>query len=76
MEHNLLLVFLTSFTGVFAVLVFLALIMEILTRVFPEKRVTPSDDGPLYTAIISTYAREFPGAPVIRIEEIRDVKNR
>lgn len=77
MENNLPVVFLTSFAGVFVVLVFLAVIMEILMRVFPaKKRVAGSDDGALCTAIISTYAREFPGARVAKIEEIGNLKFR
>ena len=76
MQPNLPMVFLTSFAGVFVVLVFLAVVMEIIVRVFPAKaKATGPDDCSLYSAIISTYAREFPGARIARIEEIKNGKN-
>jgi len=76
MQPNLPVIFLTSFAGVFFVLVFLAVVMEIIVRVFPAKsKVTGTDDCALYSAIISTYAREFPGARIARIEEVTNGKN-
>ncbi|PKN24783.1 MAG: hypothetical protein CVU64_21370 [Deltaproteobacteria bacterium HGW-Deltaproteobacteria-21] len=75
MQPNLPVVFLTSIAGVFVVLIFLAVIMEIIMRVFPAKgKVAATDDCALYSAIISTYAREFPGARIARIEEIKNLQ--
>jgi len=75
MQPNLPVVFLTSIAGVFVVLVFLAVIMEIIMRVFPAKgKVAGPDDCALYSAIVSTYAREFPGARIARIEEIKNLQ--
>lgn len=73
MEPNLIVVFLASFSGVFLVLVFLAIAMYILMRLFPAKAITKGpDDAPVYAAIVSTYAHRFPGTRIGKIEEIKN----
>jgi Na+-transporting methylmalonyl-CoA/oxaloacetate decarboxylase gamma subunit len=70
MAPDLVLVFLSSFMGVFIVLVFLALAMQVMVRLFPAKtETTGPDDDAMYAAIVSTYAHRFPGARVTKIEE-------
>ncbi|RJQ59532.1 MAG: hypothetical protein C4530_09130 [Desulfobacteraceae bacterium] len=74
MGMNLLMICIASFAAVFVVLIFLALIMGLITRVFPEKRKAAaeapaaSDDAAVYAAIASTYMARFPGTRVSRIE--------
>lgn len=76
MQPGLPVIFVTSFTGVFFVLIFLAVVMEIIMRVFPAKsRVPGPDDCALYSAIVSTCAQEFPGARIAKIEEIKNHKS-
>jgi len=83
MAPDLVLVFLSSFIGVFVVLIFLALSMYVIMRLFPAKTKVPAetkipapDDTPMYAAVISTYAQKFPGLRVTRIEKIKDMKNK
>ena len=60
----------SSFIGVFSVLVFLAIAMELITRIFPRKIVkTGADDAAIYAAITSTYSRLYPGMRINNIEE-------
>jgi hypothetical protein len=70
MEPNLLMICTSSFIGVFSVLVFLAVAMELITRIFPQKIVkTGADDAAVYAAITSTYSRLYPGMRINNIEE-------
>ncbi len=67
----------SSFIGVFIVLIFLALAMELITRVFPHKVAaisasTGADDAAIFAAITSTYARLYPGTRISNIEEIKN----
>jgi hypothetical protein len=76
MAPDLLLVFLSSFMGVFIVLIFLALAMQIIMRLFPAKpEGKERDDTAIYAALFSTYARKFPGRRVTKIEEIKNTGN-
>jgi len=73
MEPNLLMVCVSSFLGVFVVLIFLALAMEMITRIFPQKIVrTGSDDAAIFAAITSSYSRLYPGRRISNIEEIKN----
>ena len=73
METNLLMICTSSFIGVFCVLVFLAVAMEVITRVFPEKIVKAgADDAAIYAGITSTYSRLYPGKRIRNIEEIKN----
>jgi len=75
MDTKLLWICVSSFVGVFSVLTFLAITMHVITLVFPEKKITAkaagTDDGAVYAAITSTYARLYPGTKVSKIEEIK-----
>ena len=75
MESNLVTICISSFTGVFIVLVFLAVTMEVITRVFPEKIASAgADDAAVFAGITSTYARLYPGTRISNIEEIKNQK--
>jgi len=75
MESNLVTICITSFIGVFIVLVFLAVTMEVITRVFPEKITSAgADDAAVFAGITSTYARLYPGTRISNIEEIKNQK--
>ena len=71
METNLFLICLSSFVGVFFVLIFLAIAMSLIMVMFPEKEEAALDDTPLVAAINSTYARLYPGTKVTNIKEIK-----
>ena len=71
MEINLFLVCLSSFVGVFFVLIFLAIAMSLIMVMFPVEEEEVSDDAPLIAAINSTYARMYPGTKVTNIKEIK-----
>ena len=75
MDTKLLWICVSSFTGVFSVLTFLAITMHVITLIFPEKKILAktagSDDAVVYAAVSSTYARLYPGTKVSKIEEIK-----
>jgi hypothetical protein len=62
----------TSFLGVFLILVVLALIMRIITVVFPEKGA--QIDEALVAAISTASGAVYPGTKVVKIEEIEEKK--
>jgi hypothetical protein len=74
-ETNLLLISVFAFVAVFLVLATLALIMRVLTLLFPVPPEPEGDDtgidSGLVTAISAAAARAFPGLRVTRIEETR-----
>lgn len=73
METSLFMICVSSFVGVFIVLVFLAVAMELITRIFPQKIVrTGSDDAAIFAAITSSYSRLYPGRQISNIEEIKN----
>jgi len=66
-DVDLLWVCAIAFSGVFALLAALAVVMHLITVVFPERRAAID---PVVTAVVSTtVATLFPGARVTRIEE-------
>jgi Na+-transporting methylmalonyl-CoA/oxaloacetate decarboxylase gamma subunit len=76
MAPDLVVVFISSFAGVFIVLIFLALAMQIIMRLFPAKTdAAGQDDAAMYAAIVSTFAGKFPGARVTKIEEVKNMRN-
>ena len=75
MELNLAMVCVSSFVGVFFVLIFLAVAMQLIMYIFPDKKIEAgSDQAALYAAITSTYARLYPGTRISKIEEIKNQK--
>ena len=77
MDLKLLWICISSFTGVFTILAFLAVTMKVITLIFPAaKKAGPAgpDDAAVYAAISSTYARLYPGTKVSKIEEIKESK--
>lgn len=69
-EPNLLLVCIAALSAVFAVLGGLALVMRLLTTLFPERPDTDGDAAAM-SAIAAAAAQAFPGRRVTRIEEIQ-----
>ena len=75
METNLIGVCVSSFIGVFFVLIFLAATMQMITRIFPEKKISAgADEAAVFAGITSTYARLYPGTRISNIEEIKNQK--
>ena len=58
-----------ALAAVFVLLAFLAVVMQLITVVFPERAATV--DAALVSAISSVVASVYPGARVTRIEEER-----
>ncbi|MEN8163932.1 MAG: hypothetical protein ABFS37_07375 [Acidobacteriota bacterium] len=66
-EANLISVCLVAFTSVFGLLIFLAVVMQMITRLFPV-RIAQMDSA-VVAAIATVVAGIVPGARVTRIEE-------
>ncbi|MBN2123101.1 MAG: hypothetical protein JW821_02305 [Deltaproteobacteria bacterium] len=74
MGLSLLAICVCAFVGVFIVLVFLALVMQIIMSLFPAKTLPMApDEAPMVAAIVSAYARGFPGARICHMEEINNI---
>jgi len=58
-----------AFFWVFSVLTVLAIIMRLLTRMFPPK--DSETDLPIYSAISAAMTQIIPGSKVTKIEEIK-----
>jgi len=75
MDTKLLWICVSSFTGVFGVLTFLAITMHVITLIFPGKKIIAkaagSDEAVVCAAISSTYACLYPGTKVSKIEAIK-----
>lgn len=74
MEGSLFSMCVSSFAAVFLVLSFLAIAMRIIIMIFPETQpetAAVSDDAPIFAAISAAYAQRYPGARVVKIEEIK-----
>ena len=67
MEENLVAVCGIAFGAVFTLLTFLAVVMQVITTVFPERK--PTVDSIMVAAISGTVASLIPGTRVTRIEE-------
>ena len=75
MQVNLFMICISSFVGVFFVLIFLAVAMQLIMYIFPEKIIeTGSDDAAIYAAVTSTYARLYPGTRISKIEALKNQK--
>jgi hypothetical protein len=57
----------TSFGAVFVLLVSLALVIQLIATLFPER--APSGDAALAAAVTAAVSTAFPGMKVTRIEE-------
>jgi hypothetical protein len=66
-EPNLLILSLTAFLAVFAVLGALAALIRALTSVFPV--VVEESDSPLLAAIATAASAAYPGTRVTNVEE-------
>lgn len=66
-EYDLLMICFSALIAVFALLGTLAVVMKILTAVFPEK--ADGIDSAVLAAIHSAYAVVVPGARITKIEE-------
>jgi len=66
---DLLVVCLTAFVAVFALLGFLAVVMRLLMAAFPAR--SGGIDSATVAALTAAAAYAFPGTKVTRVEEIR-----
>jgi hypothetical protein len=66
-EPNLLTISVLAFIAVFALLSVLAVVMHVLTTLFPEK--AGEYDAALLSAIVSAAAVAYPGMRVTHVEE-------
>ena len=67
METNLFAICGIAFGAVFCLLAFLAIVMQAITSIFPERKAAV--DSTVVAAISSTVASLYGGASVTRIEE-------
>ena len=68
---ELVLVSLIGYIIAFGVLIVLALVMRLITAVFPEAKAASPDDGAIIAAISTTYQAIAPGTAVTRLEETK-----
>lgn len=66
---NLLMICISSFTAVFALLAFLAAVMKILMHVFPEK--VAKTDAAVLAAVTTAISAFYPGTKITKVEEIK-----
>lgn len=59
----------SSLITVFLILSGLAILMQLMIKVFPEKRT--EEDLAAYSAIASVYSKLYPGTKITRIEEAK-----
>jgi len=67
---NLLMICVAAFSAVFLLLAFLALVMKILTNVFPEK-VTDKLDAAMLAAISASMSVVYPQTKITKVEQVR-----
>jgi hypothetical protein len=68
-EQNLLMICLSAFIAVFVLLTILAVLMQVMIKIFPAKITQKKDDAALYAAIASTMQTIYPGTKITKIEE-------
>lgn len=68
-DQNLLMICVSAFIAVFILLTVLAIFMQILTNVFPQKIADKRDDAAVYAAIATTMQAIYPGTKITKIEE-------
>ena len=67
---NLLMICVAAFCAVFLLLAFLALVMKILTNVFPEK-VADGIDAAMLAAISASMSVVYPQTKITKVEQVR-----
>ena len=67
---NLLMICVAAFCAVFLLLAFLALVMKILTNVFPEK-VADGIDSAMLAAISASMSVVYPQTKITTVEQVR-----
>ena len=67
---NLLIICVAAFCAVFLLLAFLALVMKILTNVFPEK-VADELDAAMLAAISASLSVVYPQTKITKVEQVR-----
>lgn len=65
---DILTICIVAFTGVFIVLLVLAIVMHLMIRIFPEKETT---DNAMFAAIYTSYNLNYPGHKITKIEEVK-----
>jgi predicted ABC-type exoprotein transport system permease subunit len=68
-EPNLLTISVFAFIAVFTLLSVLAIVMQALTMLFPEK--ADEYDAALLSVVVTAAAAAYPGLRVTHVEEIR-----
>ena len=66
---NLLAICITAFSAVFVLLTLLAVVMQLITAIFPK--IQERTSSAYVAAISTTYQALIPGSKVTRIEEIK-----
>jgi hypothetical protein len=66
---DLLLYCTTAFIAVFALLAVLAVVMKVITQVFPER--LPGKDIAMVAAVASVVSTLYPGAVITNVEEVK-----
>lgn len=67
---NLLMICVAAFCAVFLLLSFLALVMKILTNVFPQK-VAAELDAAMLAAISASLSVVYPRTKITKVEQLR-----
>jgi hypothetical protein len=68
-QLDLLMICVASFTAVFTLLAFLAVVMRILIQVFPEK--VAETDAAILAALTTAVSALYPGTKITNVEEIK-----
>jgi hypothetical protein len=66
---DLLLYCITAFIAVFALLTVLAVVMKLITQVFPER--LPGKDVAMIAAVASVVSALYSGAVITKVEEVK-----
>ena len=66
---DLLLYCVTAFIAVFVLLTVLAVVMRLITQVFPEH--VPGEDIAMIAAVASVVSTLYPGGVITKVEEVK-----
>jgi len=68
-SQDLLQICASAFAMVFSLLAFLALVMRIITAIFPEK-ISKTDET-ILAAMVTVVSTVYPGTKITKVEEIK-----
>jgi hypothetical protein len=66
---DILTISLSAFVAVFLILSALAVLMQLITKLFPTKRT--DEDWAIYSVIASVHSAYYPGKQITKIEEVK-----